>query len=564
MTVYTSYETGLHNLLVRLGAAHPRYVEALTYQQRLSENIAQARIHGDPENRRAERSEIIGYLNIFALTTLGISFNDLCILPREGIVPPTQPGPPKIAFVNRLREIDRLTDPRAPQYQFIDAPAGYGKTDLLKEIARRYQQRGWMTIYAEIPYKSTYSMRDVVEAIVTNNNLSLNGVQADYASERWIQTTGYQIAECLHRRILEIQRLNPNPLQGVILLIDRVEVLGDFYAEALVKELVPGIQQCFKEAGVTLPFRTIFAGRYISTRWSRFAPYAYTVLSPFDFSIVEDAVRQAASKLMPDPAPDVVARIAAHLMHITGGHPGCMARMLEDFDFRWMVNDYLISREDFYYYEVVLPTIYEIRRECLRDELNILCTCRRFTPPVLRGFIEHGLIQHDDEYQLDTALTQTYLVTRAGGFLQDGITRRLLAVRMRHEYHKRFLQICEAAREIYAELLVDCTPQSHRPEVIAIELLWQQLLLGYFRQSAPPDVNVRSTVRDDFWRETERILPLLVENTGNSHILDQLRDALQDDWEFQFTLNYYLRGETYDRQPYADLLRAIENFKPAL
>jgi hypothetical protein len=153
---------------------------------------------------------------------------------------------------------------------------------------------------------------------------------------------------------------------------------------------------------------------------------------------------------MLNPAPDVVARIAAHLMHITGGHPGCMARMLEDFDFRWMADDYLITREDFYYYEVILPTIYEIRRESLKEELNVLCTCRRFTPPILRGFIKHGLIQHDDEYQLDTALTQTYLVTRADGFLQDGITRRLLAVRLRHEYHQRFVQICEAAREIYA------------------------------------------------------------------------------------------------------------------
>ena len=38
---YSHYETGLGLLLEKLGRDHPRYAEALTYQQRLLENISQ-------------------------------------------------------------------------------------------------------------------------------------------------------------------------------------------------------------------------------------------------------------------------------------------------------------------------------------------------------------------------------------------------------------------------------------------------------------------------------------------------------------------------------------------
>jgi hypothetical protein len=76
--VYSAYEAGLHQLLHRLGQDHPLHLEALVYQQRLFENIAQSRRHGDTDTRKAERSEIIGQLNQIALSTLGVSFSELC------------------------------------------------------------------------------------------------------------------------------------------------------------------------------------------------------------------------------------------------------------------------------------------------------------------------------------------------------------------------------------------------------------------------------------------------------------------------------------------------------
>ena len=81
--VLTSYETGLSLLLKRLGQDHPRYTEALVFQQRLLENLAQARRYGDTETRRAERAEIFDRLNHLALKALGVTFNELAQKPGQ-------------------------------------------------------------------------------------------------------------------------------------------------------------------------------------------------------------------------------------------------------------------------------------------------------------------------------------------------------------------------------------------------------------------------------------------------------------------------------------------------
>jgi hypothetical protein len=76
--VYTPYEAGIRELLERLGCDHPRRVDALIYQQRLTENLDAARRDGDSETLRAERAQIVTHLDSLALDALGISYSALC------------------------------------------------------------------------------------------------------------------------------------------------------------------------------------------------------------------------------------------------------------------------------------------------------------------------------------------------------------------------------------------------------------------------------------------------------------------------------------------------------
>ncbi|MBN2005526.1 MAG: hypothetical protein JXA21_19360 [Anaerolineae bacterium] len=72
------YEAALREFLARLGDTHPRYSEALVYQQRLTENLAAERRYGATSTRKADRVEIIDRLNDLAQQALGISFSAFC------------------------------------------------------------------------------------------------------------------------------------------------------------------------------------------------------------------------------------------------------------------------------------------------------------------------------------------------------------------------------------------------------------------------------------------------------------------------------------------------------
>lgn len=76
--LYYHYEVGLHRLREGVDRVHPRFSELLTYEQRLRENIAKARLYGDTPTRTAERAEVIHRLNDLALGVLSEPFNDLC------------------------------------------------------------------------------------------------------------------------------------------------------------------------------------------------------------------------------------------------------------------------------------------------------------------------------------------------------------------------------------------------------------------------------------------------------------------------------------------------------
>jgi hypothetical protein len=75
---YSRYEAGLRRLLDQMEQDHPRYTEALTYEQRLTENIYECRLDGDTDRNTSDRSKIIRQLNSLALSVLHVPFNALC------------------------------------------------------------------------------------------------------------------------------------------------------------------------------------------------------------------------------------------------------------------------------------------------------------------------------------------------------------------------------------------------------------------------------------------------------------------------------------------------------
>ncbi len=137
---FPAYEAGLRQLLEKLGRDHPRYAEALTYQQRLEENLSQTKRYGGTETRQAARAEVIDRLNELALTELDVSFNELCPgLPTRLYEPstrlPLQRPPRATHFTGRQAELDKLIDDLQPgRVVTLCGPGGVGKTALAAEV----------------------------------------------------------------------------------------------------------------------------------------------------------------------------------------------------------------------------------------------------------------------------------------------------------------------------------------------------------------------------------------------------------------------------------------------
>jgi len=159
---FTAYEIAIQHLRDFLGATHPRYDEVLIYQQRLQENIALTRLHGDTEQRRADRADIIAQINAPARATGGPGLvldtptaQNLCAtlpldrLPDHAPLPagsrmPLSRNP---LFVGRAADLQKLaaalTGGETVAIRQIAAATGLGgigKTNLATEFVHRYGQ----------------------------------------------------------------------------------------------------------------------------------------------------------------------------------------------------------------------------------------------------------------------------------------------------------------------------------------------------------------------------------------------------------------------------------------
>lgn len=149
---FVVYEAGLGRMLPQL-AGEALEVDARTLEARLRENLRFARVDGDTETRRAERSAILRELDALCTRALGLPFTLLCEpasqredaspLPPSALRLPPLLGDfpaPRYGFVGRARELWRLERLfAARRIVVLHAFGGQGKTALATEAA------AWLT-----------------------------------------------------------------------------------------------------------------------------------------------------------------------------------------------------------------------------------------------------------------------------------------------------------------------------------------------------------------------------------------------------------------------------------
>lgn len=483
----------------------------------------------------------------------------------------------QIEFVNRVNEKQEITNIYCPPYLLITAPKGYGKTRLLETVKTDLEKQGTV-FYTNLLsgefssiQKITYGMlQQIGEKCVKELNLAESAKPED---------CGYEFGKFVIKTLSTTQK-------NIMILMDIAESIDDNLVKDFLNEFIPAVQEQLAVAG-QINLKLILAGRYRAD-WKQLSVKVTLepmLLAPFDFSPVFQTVEHFARRKNSFSSLDYRRDFASHLMYFTGGHPGCMAEILNK-DFHKPIKK-IISNEEEYYQTIVTHVIDEVERHIpspLREIFVTLSIVRRFDHHLLQWFMDKELFKSPKtSVKLDKLLLQTHLVTKKSGFLQDDITRRLLAIRLRKTEPDRFITICEEAISFYRSRLKD--PRCFREDIIAIELLFQTVQYLVYSTQYDADKSLFELraeeirhIKKCFFDTLPEILNILVSHRDSQAEVESLIELLEDDMEFRFAFNYLLQEGTrkerheerheerhYNEEyPFRDLIGAIEQFKQTL
>lgn len=446
-----------------------------------------------------------------------------------------------VRFINREDELKLILSSLAPAYYLLDAPAGYGKSTLLGELRKRFSEQKWSCAYLVLD--PSFKLDEVAEAVAEKLSIS------DRLSSTEIhQDAGYRLGSAL-------QSSWDNSQQGIVLLFDFDKGMGNFeLLEGLLNVFIPHIQESLRsispfESGDNR-FRAVIAGRYLHSYYNRLSLQAPSLsptplyLTPFEYKVIHNS----SINYLKNYRFLQIKQIAGHILYLTGGHPGCMAKILQWYKRSGMSPDTFLDKlSDKIWDEIVKPVVTSITDEFPTafgvHKLMSNNVLRYMDYPVLRKLVDVLEISEVlDEFDLADKLTGAALLNWKSYLLHDDITRRLICLGLQIDKREEFIQQCQNAQRLCEERLLDGSTAT--PDKWAIEYLFQSLQQHAFLIN---DARQRQELRTHFIsQELPKVLQWLGSGREKREQKNYLLRSIEEDWEFQFTSNYYLRGTEYN------------------
>lgn len=472
---------------------------------------------------------------------------------------PVEPAPtPFVPFSNRKVEWERAVLYPEGSYYLFCGPAGYGKTALLLKIQQESERRHWRCSYISLPEQNMYP--EIIRKIAQQMQLSSD--IPDDKPAKMGERLGNEIARQFGNR----------QHKGFVLLLDVDHEPWPSLMETLktmVEDVIPGIYDGLWDAeffrNTPLSYRVVLAGRYIASRIQEFncySPYNLTTLTPFDDKVILDICRQNILDSNEQEA------FAPHLLFYSGGHPRCMVHILETFQAAGTTTERFFHAQQYQMQikEIAFQEASWVRASIktnLRKIFDILCFYRRLDYLLLRRLLDEGSIWQEmaeDEYELMLKLKGSFLINwtdQTRRHLSDDIVRRMLIILLREDLPPaQFKLLCDQAKDFYLERL-KTSPEFR--SYWAVETLFEFIQGNVTEIYKETD---RQRLRQEFLaQELPSVLHLLLQGCDDPRPeKDSLVGVLEEDWEFRFTLNYYLRkyDNIYDDTPYKEMLQRVE------
>lgn len=471
----------------------------------------------------------------------------------------------EIKFANRSNEIRNITYDKTGSYK-ITAPAGYGKSWLLQELAHRFRKDkrvNYHPVYINF-HKHRYQPEIAIEIakqlqISTDTEDFRNEIQGKDSSDlgHYLATL-YQAKDSTIILLLDIDKAPRNRKQQ-----ESIKEMFHRFIPSFRKELV-------KEKNTHT--RVIVAGRalfqYIpQLKHSYYEPLP---LSEFDGQAIHETIEKTYDSLQ-----ESKERLIPYLLQYTGGHPEAIARTLELFDqhaSRFSPEEFFQTYLDEILMDIIRPISENIRADIeprIRPVFEALCIFRHIDYELIQILRTSNLEQpgrsifqplgnrFEDTVTILNTLYETFLVNRRDGFLQDNIVRRLLALHILYEKGKEeFAKLCEQAQEISLQLMKE------RPKKEAV--YWMSESLFQFLQKHLGELLTETSRLEITSTFFNTIVPnawnMLIENRDDKTYMFMLLKHLLNDEKHDlcFNLDFYLHSEN-DERPCERLLRVINS-----
>jgi hypothetical protein len=371
-----------------------------------------------------------------------------------------------LKFRNRVNELNLIFGSENSLSEntlvVIDAPAGYGKTELLKELQKRYETVGWKYVFVDLEHFSTEAeIRNEIVRQIGGNHILRTDPDPDFNLRVQIALFG-----------------------KIVLLFDSVEKAD----EKPVTWLRQFVGKC-RDGARSFVFRAIFAGRYITTgekglKWKRFK-IQERPLTPFKPEVVREIIEEMAEQAnLTRPLEDYV-EWAKQITRLSGGHPKIIHNFVRKLrETRWTILFNTPNERKNLFQRCAEPEINEmttVLKKEAKTALEILSIFRHFNFNTVQKLRKIGELHVTDPLAPLALISQLGLVSKKGefGYYSDAIVRNLILTRMRLSDGKRYYHLNQVAQEIYDGWIEEILSED-RVDEDRVDLVDPHRLINFF------------------------------------------------------------------------------------